>query len=330
MEFIFLIIVGVIVFLIVKSKKKKKQEEAKASAILEDNELFKKFVTQAVEEFENRDSDFLVFYESSLEGFDIEKAKLDAIYEDIPFAKERFANSCRELAKIGKTNICLMEKENLDWSQRTNERITNDIIQVLPLLANFYKEYNYLYKYICDDLLLYGVTLGANECTFGCFFGDEADEGKAKIREHTLNVINEWFDLEINTMIRVFLELDKSVDIRNSNNPKIVHYLNIAEKMKKESLLDKFIDIWIMQMRKIGVKYPTTGKELMAFFDEIENEIKADLPWFSMAYVSLPSYNLLLKEQTEEECLRVLELYISGKMTGAYSEFNEKMSLKNN
>lgn len=316
------------VALTLRKKKKKNEKEKGKAEVYENDELFKKFVTQNIDGFENKDSEFLEFYESTLSGFNIEKSKLDVACENVPFAKERFVKSCRELAKIGKTNVCLIENEKLDWTQRSNEKITNDIIQVLPVLANFYKEHNYLYKYVFNDLLFYGVTIGANECTFGCFFGDEEDENKTKIREHTLDVINMWFDSEIDIMIRIFLDLDKSIDIRNSTNSQVIHYLNIAEKMKEESLLERFIDIWIMQMKKIGMKYSTAAKELMEFFDETENEIKVDLPWFSVASLLLPSCNLVLKEKTEEECLRVLDLYTSGKMTGVYSDFYEKMAFK--
>ena len=314
-----IVIITVAIILEIKKRKSKKQKSKNQTATqnnLENDEIFKKFVSETIKDFENKEDAFLIFYESSLSGFGIEKAKLDAAYDDISFAKERFSDSCYKLAKIGTTNVCLMEDENIDFSQKTTEKVTNDIIQVLPLLADFYREYDYLYKYVYTDLLLYGATVGANRATFG-FFGEDNEKSR-EIRKHTLRIISEFFDFEIDTMIRVFLDLDKSVDIRNSTDAQIIHYLDIAEKMKEESLFLEFVNIWVSHMKNIGGKYTVAYIDLKKFFEELENEIKIDLPWFSLDYISLPSYSLVLKEQSEDECLRILELYKTGTLSGNY------------
>lgn len=304
-----LIIVGVIIIAVVKSKKKKKEKAA-----------FKQFLVSSVENKKNDKEFFLSFYKQALAEVNLTEENLELLCKQIPHCKSEFSMACQKLTEIGKSNVCLMRDENVG-ADLSDEKITQDIVQALPCLARFYKERDRLYKTIYKEILNDKIAKKVNIwfLVFRTAFEDED-------RNYYIGLVDGIFQAEINSFICNYLKLEKEIDVRKSTDQRVVRLVEYADEIiKSEELLLKYLEIFVAQLKAIGNKYTDEGIDLYQYFSETENEVKKVLPWFSIKAFKLPSSCLELEEESEQECLRVLELYTSGKMKGRYSKFAEKL-----
>ena len=136
------LVIGLVIRFFIKGRKKKK--EPSTEEMIRDH--FSKMFNKCFEENNNYFGSVFNMILKNMTGKT--KEEIDALCDEVPAAKERFSLACRNLAKVGANNLCLMKSEKielLDISQRTNDIFERDTIKVLPYLADFYKEYNFLY-----------------------------------------------------------------------------------------------------------------------------------------------------------------------------------------
>ena len=314
------LVIGAGIRVVLKMRKKKKESSTKEIT----RDYFSKMFNKRFEENNNY---FAFVFNMILKNMTGQtKEEIDALCDEVPAAKERFALACHNLAKVGSNNLCFMEDEKiklLDYSQRTNDICKSDTIKALPYLADFYKEYNFLYRDLFEELLLNKMTCGVFRKSFQCLFSEERDEENQEDVKNLMGLIESFFDIEVDKELRRLLELDENFDIRNSKDPLVVECIGVVEAMKEEGLLVKFVQLWTENMREFSKKYAILYNELYEFFKKIEAEVKEDLPMLSFILLKVTNYNLSLREKTPEECLRVLELYNSGVLTGGYYSFQD-------
>lgn len=238
--------------------------------------------------------------------------------------------------KIGKNNLCLLEKdelskrlENIASFPEQKEMIASNTVQLLPVLANFYREYNSLYKetynYLREasyvDTYLWVVAFEKEE-----EFSTNEEREDYKNRLHSFYDKMEKFTYYISKRyIKSFLGFDENSNIEIENNSSAAPYLAYVNNNIKELTLQVF-KLYAEGMRNLASPFIRAAADLIQYFEETENDVKKVLPWFSYHRFNLPKghyAHLRLQEATEDECLRILELYKSGKIIGIYDYYHD-------
>ena len=302
-----------------KKKKREEEEREKERKAFED---FKKNLLYAIKKIGENEKYFESIYETRLDAVGVNKNELDLICEQLPEAKERFSMACEDLLKVSKTNICFMENPAENVSNIDENRINHDIIEALPIMARLYREQVFLYKELYRGLFADKIVYRVNGFLFGNFI--RVDEVSDEEFQSSNRAVEAFLELEINDVIRVGFGLDKDVDVTKISNPTVVKYIEYAKQIEEEeNLYMEFLQSWVSQTQKIGRKYGMIHLELYEYFKDMNEKIETEIPWFSSGCLTFPHSYLSLKDGTEEECLRVLELYKNGTLSGKYYSFND-------
>ncbi|MBE6534502.1 MAG: hypothetical protein E7678_06010 [Ruminococcaceae bacterium] len=302
-----------------KKKKREEEEREKERKAFED---FKKNLVYAIKKIGENEKYFESIYETRLDAVGVNKNELDLICEQLPEAKERFSMACEDLLKVSKTNICFMENPAENVSNIDENRINHDIIEALPIMARLYREQVFLYKKLYRELFADKIVYRVNGFLFGNFI--RVDEVSDEEFQSSNRAVEAFLELEINDVIRVGFGLDKDVDVTKISNPTVVKYIEYAKQIEEEeNLYMEFLQSWVSQTQKIGRKYGMIHLELYEYFKDMNEKIETEIPWFSSGCLTFPQSYLSLKDGTEEECLRVLELYKNGTLSGKYYSFND-------
>ena len=212
--------------------------------------------------------------------------------------------------------------------------LTRDTIEVLPVLGEYFKWYNILVKDIHIELLGKKFLGPITDMAFGRVFAKEGDyaskEAYDRSRQAFVQTIDNFFQEEIRTVVKQFLGIEAHVDLKDTGDvririiaPKINPLIKLAQEYsEQEDLYGKFLSVWVTKMQQIGRKYADIHSDLAEYLDEIEAKMKEhienyllyDTSMFWITYCWAPR----LDEKTQEECLRVLELYNSGRLSGVY------------
>ena len=278
-----------------------------------------------------------IYYDELQKESEKSNEEIERMLDEIPAAKERFVIACQNLAKYAQTNLCLMEDEKVDRSIATEERIQHDTVEILPYIADFYKEYYFLYKDIYVHFLKCNVIGEINERLYNCLFSQTNDDKNQSKVDWLIEAIESDLNYEIDHFIIDYLSFDKNYDVRNSTDSRVKKYLKLAEQIKaEENLLKKYTDIWVEKMRIISKKYVDLYNELTVFFEETEVALKEQLPIISLSsrYPLDLSYCLFpllcTRERIDEACYRILELYKNGIVVGSYGlDQDPKYSMQN-
>ena len=320
------IIAGIIALIVRKKKKEKnriKMEQFKAGL----NKAFLSFDDQKW---------FNDLYDDILKARGISLSQLENACTLIPECKERFTLTCNELIALGKSNVCLLKEDasdeilnNMEYLEK-QEKITKDIINVLPVLANFFREYDYFYKGINEGL--FEETFFADSATWGVAYENKENystpEEIKNYEDRFSNLCNrmESFTNDISEdYIKFFLGLDRNADdIDLEKIPAAAPYL-AYEKENHSKFVSQVLDMYVERLREAALPFIRVRADLYQYFKEINEKVSSTLPWFSIYYFSLPFSSPIssLKENTEDECLRVLELYKSGQMKGEYFSLSD-------
>ena len=325
MTVVFLLIVAVAIFLVVKSKKKKKENEERKEQ--EQLERFKEYLL-ARADYSSHEDYFFEIYKTALEVSGISEKELDLLCAKIPEYKARFSSACEKLLKVDKSNVCFMENPP---SSVSDDKITHDIIEALPIMAQFYGEYNEFYE-DAYYTILYEKMIKFHHRLFGVFYkkidGTLSDKDEA-IFDKALSVVQKYFDDLIEQSIRDFIGLDDNYVIKNSPIPTIQKFVRYAEKItEEEKLFEEFLRVWINSMHKKSDKYITAEDDCCQYFKQIEAKMQESFSWFSMSlFFKFPDAYLLLEEKSKEECLKVLKLYESGRLSGKYCYYMKNNSI---
>lgn len=302
---ILLLILIVIVIVVIKKTKKNKEKEK-----------YRKFLVDFIDNKKNDKEFFSDFYGEALKEQGLSQKELDALFKRIPQYKSEYSTACQELAEIGKSNVCLMSDKDAGASL-TTERITKDIIEVLPRLARFYKEYDHLYKNIYDDVFNKKVTTANMWYLFAKLDNKENER-------HYFGLIDKMFNYIISNITCDYLGIER-IDIRECDDAEVVRFVQYADEIiEAEDLAYKHLRIFMSGIEEIGDKNIQEGMNLNLYFREVESDMKNTLPWFSTKNFALPSSCLVIDNPSEKECLRILNLYKTGKMRGKYSKALEK------
>ena len=292
---------------------------SKAQKVKKEKAAFKNFLIEGIDDIKNDKLAFEIAYKAALEKEELTLDELELVCKQIPHCKEEFSKACKELAAIGKSNVCLMSDDKAG-ANLSDEKIACDVKEALPVLARFYKEYDRLYKMIYKEILTHKIVCGANMWYLIWEMPESAwtePDGRRKEVNSKLEAIDGMYGLEINDLICKYLNLDKGVEVRESTDARVVKYVAYADELRKtEELFERYVEIFVDQWREISSKYTDESLNLKEYLNKTEEEIQKTLPWFSLKSFNLPSSYLVLEEASEQECLRVLELYNSGKMKG--------------
>lgn len=318
---------AIVVIVIIICKNKNKRE----------GEKFKTALSSHFAEFSNRTDYFENIFEMIMEHEGVQKESVDKILQELPTYKEQFTRACDKLIALSEHNVCLFSKEKRDKTDFTHLRrdsITRDTIEVLPALGEYFKWYNTLYKDIHKELLLKKFCFRINDMAFGRVFAKESEysskEDYDKAMQAFAQTIDNFFQEEIRTVVKQFLGIEAHVDLKDTGDvrirmiaPKINPLMKLAQEYsEQEDLFANFFAIWVTKMQQIGKKYAAAHLDLVDYFDKIEAKMKEHIENYflydtSMVWI-LNCWAPRLDEKTPEECLRVLELYKSGSLSGVY------------
>ena len=281
-------------------------------------------------EIENSDKYFSNIYDHTLFSKDLKKGFLNSY--DISGAKKRFSDIAERLLEESKTNVCFMDAEKCKSIQADDEKITQDTIRALPIMADFYNCYNDFYKNLYLNTCLFKV-LPCHMLLYGNLVlkaqGNESvtDEDLQKSKD----LIKDFFDYEVKAVVRgLFSEESDEEFEKKINIWPLRKFLICANYIaEKEEMYEKYALMWVHKLQEIGDVYSKIISDLGEYFEEIEAKMEKELPWFSITLFSFPGEYLFLREETSEECLRVLELYKKGIMSGKYMYWTDPKYRKN-
>ena len=310
-EIIFLIIVGVIVFFVVKSKKKKKQEQKKIDDSLEKIYVFSEEIVNCTEvEFPDFyfERIFLKWYPNSEEN--IEKAINDLDYM-FNFDFTSFANSLNTLQENCMQYSLFLKNEdeyNNYYSEKSEEDVNTEICLTLPLYASlrgFWKEclgVATAFQLAWSDF---------HEKNMSGVIGDREPENV----ERAMKLAKETF------IFAIELKWKKIVNENPQWNTDLDHqlFLDLAtteEHLKdfKEIWIPFYIDKYVEFYKKIGVLnyQENIGKVLQSINKNTIIAIRDGVTRYSSIYE--------IDDYSEDNINRIVELYKSGKISGAYSK----------
>lgn len=312
---------AIVVIIIIFCKKKNKREGKK----------FKAALSSHFTEFSNRTDYFENIFEMIMEHEGVQKASVDKILQEIPTYKEQFTRACDKLIAISEHNICLFNEEKRRNADFTHDSLTRDTIEVLPALGEYFKWYNTLYKDIYNELLIKKFCFRINDMAFGRVFAKESEysskESYDKAMQAFAQTIDNFFQEEIRTVVKQFLGIEAHIDLKDTRDAririiatKVNPLIKLAQEYsEQEDLYAKFLSIWVSKMQQIGKKYADAHLDLDDYFDKIEAQMKQHIEDYSIYDMFwLNCWAPRLDETTQEECLRVLELYKSGSLSGVY------------
>ncbi len=316
---IILIIVAIIIIVNVSKKTKKKKLKKQ----------FRENLSKQIQALENNNAYFEDLYNDIMEEIgEITKPEIESILKRIPQLKIQFSNVCEKLLQLSEKNICLTcnqqilkEFDEIKHFLEGKERISRDMMELLPVLGDYFDLHKQLHEEIYENVLMKKMH-EINSLTFG-FLIESADEYVSK--EAFDKKVNSCFDyvfynynVFVDQIIRQTLKLPVNFDVRNSTVKEVKELVSIAnEREFREAFV---YDIWFPKMQAIGKKYGEAHVDLYNFFKNINSKLEAQIEWFSIHYFYPPvGGRLYLKEYTKEECVRILKLYKEGKIKGENS-----------
>ncbi|MBE6588713.1 MAG: hypothetical protein E7643_00915 [Ruminococcaceae bacterium] len=328
--FSFLLWVGIIVGIITFRKQRKKKKEQQLQ-----ND-FKIALEKHIQSMENNSAMFRDCYSTLAKGLGVNLKEVDTMLPSLNAMKEHYASVLEDLISISDHNLCLYDKEKLkkvkSESLPTNEQISNHIIEILPLLGNYYEIYNVLKKDIYDDLF-FNKIYALNYMAFQLFHEnrEEMDEQKKKLYDSDVEVFYErvdgLYDIEVEIFVPRFL---KSSGMKIANTEKYVKLLIDIGK-KHEPSYSKFRILWIKHMQEIAKPYISAGMDLYRFFKE-KSEIQENLlPClnFHLGFETLNYLYIPSTGRTKENCQKLLDLYTSKKASGELFSWKYEEYLSN-
>ena len=281
-----------------------------------------------INEIQSSDVYFSKLYDDTLRFYGTDRQYVKRSFHDnLDFEKTRFLNVCERLLIEAKTNVCFMDESmrvsrGLGVSHISDDRITQDVTRALPIMAEFYSAYSYLYTEVYWNTYV-GIVQPCSMLLFGNFRLGAM---------HEIEVTNEDLQASNAFMKKVF---DSEVDaVIDSVLPKVSCSRETLARyseqiVEDDELYEKYGLAWITKLHEIGKDTVLAGVDLWEFLKNIEAKMKKELPWFSISLFKFPSTYILLREKTSEECLRVLNLYKYNNWRGRYSYFYENSNGSN-
>ncbi|MBR4031590.1 MAG: hypothetical protein IKJ07_02540 [Clostridia bacterium] len=321
MELFILILIIVAIVIIVKASKKAKNKKIQ--------EQFRANLLKKIELLEDNNAYFEEHYNYIMEEIgEITKTEIDSILRKIPQLKTQFSSVCEKLLQLSEKNVCLTcNQQILDvveetrFFPETKERISNDMMELLPVLGDYFDLHKQLHKEIYEDILMKKMHR-TNSVAFGFMIEKESDYTSAEDFKEKVNSCFDFvffnYNLLVDQSIRQTLKLPISFDVRNSTSKEVKELVNIANERE---IRENFVfDIWFSKMQSIGKRYSEAHVDLYNYFNDINSRLEVQIEWFSIHYFFPPVGGMLyLKEYTKEECERILKLYKEGKIKGQNS-----------
>ena len=197
---------------------------------------FKAELERHIKELENQTDYFEKNYKLIMETRNLNIKEIEKHITRIPTLKKELYDICNQLKKIGKENVCLNQKqlETLESSNSlTNERVSHDIIQALPIIGDYYRVYNLLHDTIYIDLFTNKIVMGVNVFAFGFVKMREADYGSKEAYEQARNAavgyIEYCLKLDAHKIIKNMVKLKANEDIESTSNPLVKTLLSVAD-----------------------------------------------------------------------------------------------------
>ncbi|MBQ3012218.1 MAG: hypothetical protein IJD74_01615 [Clostridia bacterium] len=324
MELVILALIIVAIVIIVKASKKAKNKKIQ--------EQFRANLQKEIRALENDNDYFEEHYNCIMKEIgEITKPEIDSVLRRIPQLKTQFSSVCEKLLQLSEKNVCLTCNQQIldvveetSFFPETKERISNDMMELLPVLGDYFDLHKQFHEEIYENVLMKKMHR-TNSLAFG-FLTETADEYASPEDFHEkvdacLKFILFNYEILADRLICQTLNLSRSVDVRNSKVKEIKELVDITNE--KEFHKTFVYDIWFPKMQSIGKKYAEAHVDLYNYFKGINSRLEAQIDWFSIHYFHPPVGGILyLKEYTKEECNRILRLYQEGKIKGRNSFMN--------
>ena len=359
MFFILALIIGIIIFAVYRRHVKKEQKiEAQELELhkreVEAEGLFVKDISDMLDDFAS--PAYIEYYTHicnlnwTASGKHSKLETYDELIKQIPLLKIRFATALDELVAISEDNTVFFYDEDVRENLRQKyvfnspspdhraieKKISGDIIKTLPLLAEYLDVYRILHEEIYEEMS--NLTFFANE-----LFGILQDSTKEKSEEDQKiwDACVEYLQSAYNTAIKN--QWGDFIEEHPYYNTSVYKkkYIDISEK--QSGLYYRWIELWHDNLQKVLSPYLSAWLDLNKFFDYLAEHKYRDfaeklhpscphaLFFKAIPYDDMKSSLFMdYENRTKEECYRLLELYVSGKLKGEYAKLTEKYMLERN
>lgn len=309
-----------IVLIILRSifKKKKKSKENKRNLIFNKNI---EDALQACAEGKNTNYYHDIVYKALIGKF-VSK-NMDEKLKNIPNLKKQYSISLEKLELIINNNSVFSEEDALDLlenklsRQDFSNKISKDIIEVLPLLADYFDAYQQLkediYNYLFDIIKAYNN-----------LWRSLHKSNRTAIDQETINLAKglalESYNLFMTSYVWKSL---KTVYPQYDNEIDQAAYMQIITSNTNNQ--NKWISIWPSEMEKVASKYEydLLFLDLHNFFDAIDKKYE-NIPQlftlckFGKTFFKSHVLHIASEDFNKKDLLRIKDLYTSKKMNGAY------------
>lgn len=261
-------------------------------------------------------------YTAHLEAKKINMEDLNTVLSGMENFKAKFSTSLAALCSLSQENICLFtdEKFNALTPPPTDEQISKSIIELLPKLGEFFDIHHQLYEVLYWQIFTERI-FPTNRQLLGVLYEDENSfEDHEEVKSSLMKYIKLLYQDAKDLFVKDICEGQENL------HDLVLSY--IEENDFEENMVGEFLKLYMSNMREAILPFIEANQNLISFFDEKQEEIKTCLPWLNFNRITLPNSSLCIDTKTKDECLRILDLYTSKKMSGSYSSFAERKSLE--
>ena len=306
--------------------KKKREENLNAKADKMAKETYTDIIKTQIKVYSILKDRYSDYYQTVMEKHDVSLEMLDALMEKVDELKAYFKGFTMKLCEVAEGNCVFINTQEekdaflnqYDSSEQT-DIITKDVTNALLPLAGFMSVYSTLYwQYVLNFKVL---TL--NRELYEALKEDKDLLEHQEYFDRGQKVMWEEYDRVINSIWEGFIKKYPACD--NERDHEI--FMNVAANHQEAK--ECWEKAWYDNLKEIGEKYKNMMFDLFLFFKEMEETYcpfsKKQEKWlldFALSEWN-PAITLEDGKLNSDECQRIHDLYVTGKMKGRYSRTNE-------